>query len=652
VLALIGAAGWFCYVELSKPEQVASAPEKTEEPVDIPDPTGGHQGEPEIVPADPIPNKPDPKPEQPKEPPKEVPKTLPELPAFDKPKAKEALIEATFARTKDGRWEDHAEQLKALSIETLNRRPRMLGIKQLDDLSEKEALPLALAQLDLLERMGVDRFARWVSGSPGFAGNLLTSRERLELFVNNLVPEDSPVDALRVWERLDEKAAKPEEKAKYQNLAIALALIHDRPRGENRATDVYDYYVAADAKKKLYVDFQKISPDELAWGVGDHKFQMEDMEWALSKLKHPASRLGDAYAQIPYRLNHPPYPAYTMENILSIGGVCQQQAEFSEANARARGIPGAYISGEGSRGGHAWFAFRTERGWVNNVGRYGDGYACGHARSPQTGKSFREWDLFLFDDPGRRNGDREASLRLIRAGRLMGEANDIDNQLNLLESAAQRNQANPTPWRAWFSALLQDKREKPVEYWQRVVNDCRIALKKNPDFFEIPDQIETEKIFPKQDPDKVGESLRTRRRQAIRENPNRFDLLVDSIRREVAYYQSRNDARRIGLLYNNALRTYGKNLPTFIMLAEDFAKASEDSPEIRRAALSVMESVFNKDVDSKLKGDGFRLPMEVRVCRKLVQVFEMEGNDKKVERYTKRADEIEKTAKAKRAAMQ
>ena len=64
-------------------------------------------------------------------------------------------------------------------------------------------------------------------------------------------------------------------------------------------------------------------------------FGISDYEWALKNLSYPAARLGDAYGSIAYRMNHAPYPEYTMENVRKMGGICWNQSQFSQGNGRA-----------------------------------------------------------------------------------------------------------------------------------------------------------------------------------------------------------------------------------------------------------------------------------------------------------------------------
>lgn len=654
-LGVIGGGGWFAYTEYQKRNRPEPVVAETPEPAEkIPEPEAVTTPKP-VETAPPVVVEKPAEPEKPAEAPK--PEPLPALPALNKPDASAALAAATKLRIQDGRWADHAEAVKAAALPAIRERTRTAGPAQLDKVFDKPGLPLGLAQLGLIAALGEKSFAEFAKPGDEFAERLLTTPETAELFLNSLAPEDNPAAALRVWRSLDALEAKPEDKARYRNLAVALALVHDRPAGETRAAEAYAYYRKADAAHRLYADFTKIKPDELVWGVADDSgvngnvFGFSEREWALKNLSFPVAKLGDAYASVPYRMNHAPYPEYSMENVRKMGGICWNQAKYAESNARARGVPCAYVGGEGSRGGHAWFAFKTPRGWVNSVGRYADGYACGHADNPQTGKPFREWDFFLFNDAGRRNGDLEAGKRLARAAQVLGDSGDPAGRMELLEAAARRNSGNPAPWNAWISALLEDKKERPVEFWQKLVADYRIVMKECPDYFDISDRVETERIFPKLDAERVGEFLRKRRRQSIRENPARFDLLTESVKREADYYESRKDEARIGTLYANALREYGKNLPTFMRLAEDFAARATSTPSVRRAGLSTLESVFNKDVDTKLKGDAFALAMQATVAERLSKIFAEEGDGKKSARYAARAEEIDAKAKAERAAM-
>lgn len=649
-LSVLGGGGWYAYNEYQKrnrPEPVvAETPkpeEKLPEPEALPTPKPVESEKPVVAE----------KPTEPEKPAEEAPKVapLPALPALHRTEALAQLTDATKSRIQDGRWAEHVKSVKAAALLAINDRARTAGAAQLDRLTEKPGLPLGLAQLGLIAALGEKPFAEFAKPGDAFAERLLTSQDMAELFVNNLAPEDRPADALRVWKSLDAIESKPEDKARYRNLAVALALIHDKSGSEEHAREVYLYYRTADAARKLYGDFEKLKPDELVWAVGDHAFKLADQAWALKNVSFAPARLGDAYGSIAYRMNHAPYPEYTMANVHKMGGICMNQSQYAQGNARARGVPCSYVAGEGSRGGHAWFAFKSPRGWVNNVGRYSDGYACGHATNPQTGNQFREWDFFLFNDAGRRNGDLEAGKRLVRAARLLGETGDTEGRMALLEAAARRDSGNPAAWEGWMTALMEDKKERPTDFWQKIVNDYRIVMKECPDYFDISDRIETEKIFPKLGADQVGEFLRKRRRQSIRENPARFDLLTDSVKREADYYESRKDETHIGTLYANALREYGKNLPTFIRLANDFAERSADAPAVRKAGLSILESVFNKDVDTKLKGDAFALDMQAKVADRLAKIFAAAGEEKKSAKYAARAEEIGAKAKAEREAM-
>ncbi len=643
-LGFIGGGGWFAYTEYQKRDKPEPVVAEVPKPVEkIPEPEATL-----VVPDAVVTGKPG-ETEKPVETEKSVdaPKLDP-MAALNKSEALAALIAATKSRTQDGRWADHAEVVKAAALLAINDRTRSAGTAQLDKAFEKMALPLGLAQVGIITALGEKNLTEFAKPGDEFAERLLTSPNMAEFFVNYLTAEDNPMAALKLWRALDALETTPKDKEANRNLALALALIHDKPGKEEHATEVYAYYREAKNKHKLYYDFTKIHPDELIWAVADDPFKLEDRPWALKNLNYPLAKLGDAYGSIAYITKHAPYPEYSMANIRKMGGICANQADYSQGNGRARGVPCAGVGGGGSRGGHAWFAFKSPHGWTVNTGRYNDGYACGHTTNPQTGKSFREWDFFLFDHEGRRNGDLEASRRLVRAAMIVKSP---EVRIELLEAAARSNPDNPAAWEPWLTALIADDTNRPTDFWQKLVNEYRIRMKKSPDFFAISDRIESEKIFPKTDQDQTSEFLRKRRRQSIRDNPGRFDLLTDSVKREAEYYAKKKDQGRILSTYANSLREYGDNLPAYCRLAEDFAVISAENPTLRKGGLVVLEAVFNKDVDSKLKGDAFGLAMQSHVAKVLAEVFRTAGDEKKAAKYTARSELIAAKAKEVKEAM-
>lgn len=633
-LILLGGAGYAIYFHFTRPEEptVAAAPLSTNPLDDMLDPTGR-------PPEDPTP--------------KEIPETVIQPPPVETATTKhysdfssyEALQRATRQRFVDGLWAEHFTSITESCLETLNKRPVTSGPRQLDGLIQKKTLPLALAQLEIYRRLGYDNFLRWTAASPNFAADLLTDIDQIQLLVNNLVPEDYLPNVLSIWETLEVGTGSNQSPKRQRNLALSLALIYDNGNRVSEARAAYQYYTQTVRKRDLYVDFDKISPDELIYGVAPTSFGIDGMKWARDKFSFSIRDLGKVYFEVPYRLNHPPYPEYTIQNVMELGGVCVQQAQVAKANARSHGVPSAVLGGTGSRGGHAWFVYRKADGtWDNSTGRYNDGYACGTTTNPQTGKTMREWDFFLFNDSGRRNGAREAALTTIRAAHIMGDAGDTAEFLTLLEAAAKRNSSNPIAWRPYLETLRDDPTERPLLFWENLVRSYRNTMLKLPDHLAIIEEIEVQKIFPKQNPDQVAVTLRTRRREAFRKMPERFDLIVESVKREISYYRSTNDTSRIGQLYRNTFEDVGTHLPTFIAVANLFAEDAATDPSLRRRTLSTMEKVFNKQIDTDLKGDLFRLSMEAEVCQKLASFFDSEKEKTKANRYAKRAKVIREAA--------
>src|SRR5690606_34024237 len=124
-----------------------------------------------------------------------------------------------------------------------------------------------------------------------------------------------------------------------------------------------------------------------------------ELDWALKKMSLRQRNWGAAYTMVAYDMERAvkgtnSYDAYTFEEILKKGGICGDRAYFACNTARAHGIPAAYISGDGSRGPHAWLRWRDADGVWHEAGRF-DGYALGNTTHPQTGRSMSE-EIFVW----------------------------------------------------------------------------------------------------------------------------------------------------------------------------------------------------------------------------------------------------------------
>lgn len=651
ILAAVGAAGWFAYGEYQKNRtaEAAPEPEKTPAPIVVPD-------IPVIKLPDIVPVVKTPEPDQGKTPePEKVAEkkpALPEIPSLQGAAAPAALKEATLARIADGRWTEHIALVRTAALAAVKTRSRSEGPTMLERPSSNGMLPLGLAQLELFDRLGEEGLKEFAKSRPEFAARLLTTPDMAELFADYVAPEDSVADALRVWSELDAREATAKDKLSHRNLALALALIHDKPGDDEHVGEVYAYYRKAEADHKLYYDSSKIPPDELVWAVADSSFPLSEYRWALKNLKYPVGKLADAYGSVPYRSKHEPYGDFTMSAVLRIGGVCHQRAQYTEANARARGVPCVYIHDTG--GIHAWIAYKTPKGWETEFGGGGGNFGCGiggifSTGNPQTGKPVREWDLHLYDDKGRRNGDFKQAKRILFASKLDLPA---DEKLELYGAAAQRDPGNPESWRPWFAALVADKKVRSTSYWQNLVTRFRSEMKETPDYFEMSDSIESAKVFPQMPADSVAQMLGNRRRSFIHTYPNRYDLVAVSLRREGEHYLSIKDKERFKKCYLTALRDYVKQLPAYIIIVEDFGELAKDQPDVAKEGIAVIDKMYPKEIDKKLAlaGGHLWLNLKANVSKKIAAVCLQVGNAERAAWYEERARLLKEKADEQAAA--
>jgi hypothetical protein len=153
--------------------------------------------------------------------------------------------------------------------------------------------------------------------------------------------------------------------------------------------DLYKYFVT-------HPDQMFIRPWELPFELSEYvvhsRVTPEERLWVLQN--YPKNQ--DAYAiykGVPWTFVLSPAHGkglgidYTLMNMKKMGGVCMEQAYFTEQVFRLHGVPAVFMDGQGRRpGGHAWigvFLLSPKPHWDFSAGRYeGDHYYSGGAPDP------------------------------------------------------------------------------------------------------------------------------------------------------------------------------------------------------------------------------------------------------------------------------
>lgn len=250
-----------------------------------------------------------------------------------------------------------------------------------------------------------------------------------ELYLALSPEHDDVVAALRLFNELRRRF--PEAIESYGNVAIAIAVTWDREQG-----GVYDYIgkqrrthallpqgrVGALENFQFLVENDDLMQGRLQWlpwefltHVVNHRTPINERLWALEWLAGNHSMFGNCYSKVPYdyemlvtqsRTCRLDGYEYTLQNLLTFGGVCVQQADFSTRVGKSIGVPAAFVGGDGKWGGdgHAWVMWVEVRHVdetsivfdLLDCGRYrGDHYYTGHLVDPQTGMRITDGDLEL-----------------------------------------------------------------------------------------------------------------------------------------------------------------------------------------------------------------------------------------------------------------
>ena len=230
-------------------------------------------------------------------------------------------------------------------------------------------------------------------------------------------------------------AASPEKFSTYASLVVAVALVYDTPPPNNwphwqvkpealprklpGAREAFDYFTQLDGSGKSLQPLAKLDAAELRFLV-DLALPEAERAWAREKVKTPLAKLENTYDDVSYRQDRIekevyvwPGESYTLEEILSEGGICVDQAYFATQAGKARGVPTLLFAGAGLDGRHAWFGFLgTGREWRMDAGRHeGQRYVVGKAIDPLSWTDISDHELaFLSEGFRRENNAREAAI--------------------------------------------------------------------------------------------------------------------------------------------------------------------------------------------------------------------------------------------------
>ena len=305
--------------------------------------------------------------------------------------------------------------------------------KRILAISEKELF--SHASYETLREIFSDRFERICKSEidsawlPAFQTWISKhhSEKKQELFTSLNPKLDKVENALRVVNRLIK--THPKKSMSFWNMVIALAVTWDEPRNVYyfkahaersggivpkelaNCSDNFTYFI--NNEKALGTNWKLLPWEFLIFSV-DHQTPVGEREWALEHFVNKRERIGECYSEVPYdfkmletkrRRTKLMGQQYTLPNLLNLGGVCAQQADFASRVGKSVGVPSAFVWGESVYGEmHSWVMWiQLKRVTANQIsfsleshGRAkGDKYYVGILKEPRFGKRISDRHLEL-----------------------------------------------------------------------------------------------------------------------------------------------------------------------------------------------------------------------------------------------------------------
>lgn len=196
---------------------------------------------------------------------------------------------------------------------------------------------------------------------------------------------------------------------RYSSLALAIAVVYDVPpppywphyqvtqealsRKLPNPAAPFDWFTREDEQGRTYHKLTRLRAEELKFVV-DAAAPIPELAWSEESVPFSLDAFEGAYSMVAYRTDRAATEAlmtwsgspYTLDAILSDGGICIDRAYFASEAGKARGIPTLLFTGAGQDGHHAWFGFLDAEGkWRLDAGRYAEQrLVTGIALDPQT----------------------------------------------------------------------------------------------------------------------------------------------------------------------------------------------------------------------------------------------------------------------------
>ena len=578
---------------------------------------------------------------------------------YKRPIIAEELHASTVAAVEKNEWSRHQQFAERAACDFVKGLPPPGAAQGFLLAVNDEVIGLAVAQAAFL-RSATTNALDYLSADAGlqpFLRWLLAHRPSLEDYRESVKPADDAEKVLQHWARL--WGADPAGREKYRNLALACALVFDKPvmlRPEPGTLSENNPPTLLDARDR-YLDFRnaaergllrtrldEMAPWELVWVV-NAAVPASELAWAREHMRLAQSRWGEAYGMVPWNRDRllgsdSVYKEYTLAEIRKVGGICGDRAYFASMTAKANGIPAMPLIGEGRRGGHAWFGYEAAPGrWDFTAGRFAeDRYATGYTRDPQTHEVIKEQSLYLLTDSQHRSPAYRQASRLVWLAEIFAAQNQPALAADALELAVNTASRHLPAWTALFDHLRQTA--APRAKCDRLLLAMRGAFRNHPDVLALADQWEAAAAPA------VADAARTLRRQYRRlesRGDNRTDLLLESLAARAAALEKQGNLDATERVYRDAATTQGRELMVFQGIATGYLEMAARHGR-QHDALRFICSKF-EELQREPHGDYFAMNAWTGVARLLADHLDKDNQAAKAKRLRRDADRLAKSAR-------
>jgi hypothetical protein len=484
---------------------------------------------------------------------------------------------------------------------------------------------------------------------------LLNNNDAMEEVLLTVKPGD---DKKKVVALLgDYQADKPDQFAKYFNLALACSVVFDKTvsipaasQSERFPSTVdpmkrYEWYIDHSEKGKMLTSLERMTARDLVWVVCAPVADTE-LDWAIEKMHLSRKGWGATYDKVEYLMERAvkginPYSEYSLAEILKKGGICGDRSYFSVNTARAHGIPAMTIAGETDLGGHAWAGIKeSEDKWNTMVGRIG-GASNGQADNPQLGGQISEQEIWLWNDRAQQSAVTTRNVfRLLWLADYLEQVDQVKQAEDAIRLANTIGRPFSETWLRLYG-LLVGKTEKAenkgdpelVKSWEEFVADMKHEFRENPRMADLATKAEKEYIFPFIKEEDARKDLARERRRIERNSGEQKDLIATSVKQEAELIKSRGDANafeQISNLYEKSLRAYGGSITGFKTMAEDYMSFVGEDQTVARKAAREIELAFDRVVKTGSK-DWFRANTETSIYKMICGYYRQGGDESKAQ---------------------